>query len=186
MVRDILEGGPAVDAVAPSLVIRREAGCRKCPFVETVVIIVDFSRFMGDRIADSVGIAALDRTVERTHQPDRKVLSRLPFQADAGGTGLHIICLFIRKQVGKIAVAALEITGNGISELFSDLFIMGEGIVAVTVVAVGKPDVRPFIFQRRFCIDIDDAAHRVTAVECPLRTAQHFDPVHFIEIKIES
>ena len=60
MVREILEGGPAVDAVARPLVICREAGRRKCPFVETVIVVVDFARFMRDRIADGVGIAALD------------------------------------------------------------------------------------------------------------------------------
>ena len=63
---------------------------------------------------------------------------------------------------------------------------MREGIIAVAVAAVGKPDICPLVFQGRFRIDVDDAAHRVTAVERPLRTAQHFDPVHLVEIEIES
>jgi len=63
---------------------------------------------------------------------------------------------------------------------------MREGIIAVTVAAVGKPDICPLVFQGRFRIDVDDAAHRVTTVERPLRTAQHLDPVHLVEIEIES
>ena len=61
---------------------------------------------------------------------------------------------------------------------------MREGIIAVAVAAVGKPDICPLVFQGRFCIDVDDAAHRVTTVERPLRTAQHFDPVHLVLFRI--
>ena len=78
VVRYILKGGPAVDAVARPLIVGGESGCRKGPPVETVLVIVYFARFVRDRIANGIGIAALGRTVERTHQSQGQVLLGFP------------------------------------------------------------------------------------------------------------
>ena len=185
MVREILEGGTAVDAVARALVVGRKSGGGECPFVEAVIVIIHVAGAVCHRVADGVGVASLVRAVERTHQPEREPRTGFPFQADASGTGFRIVRFLVGIEVGEVSVTVSVIARDGIPEFLADFIVMGEGIVAITIGPVGKPQVCPFIFQRRFGVDVDDAAHRVAPVECSLRTAQHFYPVYFGKVEIE-
>ena len=119
---------------------------------------------MGQRIADCIRVSSLFGIIVGTHQTQRPLLRRLPFQTNTPGTTFLVIGLLVGKGIGEIAVAPAIIGRKGIAEFLPYLRIAGKGVIAGTVRSVGDRGVHSLKLQGGFGIYVDDPSHRITSV----------------------
>ena len=87
------------------------------PFVETVIVVVDFARFMRDRIADGVGIAALVQDRERKGVVDTQSFAVAPLELPAAPAQLLPVAFFTRVQIVEKAARAGVVARHGHPEV---------------------------------------------------------------------
>ena len=168
------------------LVLYIKSGIQQVAVIATFIIVSRFGYISGFFIVESIRVTALVTIFITYIKVELPIVAGQVDGADTSTGRLPFIYLFIVERciAEETAFVFIKSSSRECKALIHPV-IVSDGSIVLIVCTCPYPEVSTLIRERRFGMYFNKSTHRISSVQCTLRTAQHINTLDVGIIEIE-